>query len=328
MDWIIGVLVGLGALATLATLIPIWKTSKWWVRVCDFPRFQIALIALAVFVSFAVVSRSAHPASWLFLGALGLVIFWQFTWVGPYIPGSARAVKSCSGTEQETQQIALLTTNVLLTNRSSDLFLEIVHEASPDVVLAVEVDEWWADRLWAGLRTRYPNKFCYPLSNGYGLALFSRLELIEPKIRFMLDDAIPSIRTEVKLRSGAVVSLYGVHPRPPAVLQDSAERDTELLRVALEIKDRGSPAIVLGDLNDVAWSPTTLQFMKAGGLLDPRRGRGFYNTYPARWPGFQYPLDYIFCTRHFQICSMRVLPSFGSDHLPLVAKLVLGGDDG
>jgi endonuclease/exonuclease/phosphatase (EEP) superfamily protein YafD len=326
MDWIVGGLVCLGAFATFATLIPIWKTSKWWVRVCDFPRFQIAIIALAVLVAFALVRLPTHPADWLFLCVLGLVVVWQFTWVGPYIPGSARAVKSCSGTEPEAEQIALLTTNVLLTNRNSDRFLEIVHDTGPDIVLAVEVDEWWANRLLTGLRARYPNKMCYPLSNGYGLALFSRLELIEPKIRFLLDDAIPSIRTEVKLRSGALISVYGVHPRPPAVLQDSAERDAELLRVALEIRDRGSPAIVLGDLNDVAWSPTTLQFMKAGGLLDPRRGRGFYNTYPARWPGFRYPLDYIFCTQEFQICTMRVLPSFGSDHLPLVAKFVLAGD--
>ena len=326
MDWVVGGLAGLGSLAILATLIPIWKTTRWWVRVCDFPRFQIAMIALAVIVAFGMVRLTLDLADWLFLGALGLVIVWQFSWVGPYVPGSPRPVKSCSGTEPENEQIALLTTNVLLTNRNSDRLLDIVHGAGPDVVLAVEVDEWWTDRLWNGLRAGYPNKICYPLSNGYGLALFSRLELIEPKIRFLVDDAIPSIRTEVRLRSGDTVTLYGVHPRPPAVLQDSIERDAELLRVALEIMDRGTAAIVLGDLNDVAWSPTTMQFMKAGRLLDPRRGRGFYNTYPARWPGLRYPLDYIFCSRHFRICSMKVLPSFGSDHLPLVAKLVLSGD--
>jgi endonuclease/exonuclease/phosphatase (EEP) superfamily protein YafD len=153
--------------------------------------------------------------------------------------------------------------------------------------------------------------------------LFSRLELIQPEVRFLSDEAIPSIKTGVKLRSGAVVTLYGVHPRPPAIGQDSTQRDVELLLVAQEIKDRDAPAVVAGDLNDVAWSPTTHRFLKRGNLLDPRRGRGFYNTYPARWPGLRYPLDYIFCTRHFRICSIKVLPSFGSDHLPLVAELVL-----
>jgi endonuclease/exonuclease/phosphatase (EEP) superfamily protein YafD len=98
-----------------------------------------------------------------------------------------------------------------------------------------------------------------------------------------------------------------------------------LLRVGLEIKAHGKPAILLGDLNDVAWSPTTLNLMRAGGLLDPRRGRGFYNTYPAGWPGFRYPLDYVFNTQHFKVCRMQVLPYYGSDHLPLIAELSLQG---
>jgi hypothetical protein len=76
----------------------------------------------------------------------------------------------------------------------------------------------------------------------------------------------------------------------------------------------------MGDLNDVAWSPTALTLMKSGDLLDPTRGRGFYNTYPARWTGLRYPLDYVFNTRHFDICSMKVLPAFGSDHLSLIAE--------
>jgi endonuclease/exonuclease/phosphatase (EEP) superfamily protein YafD len=323
MDCVVGVLYCLGALSIAATLLPVWQTTRWWVRLCDFPRFQIALVALTIVIVILAVRFPATLTDWLFLGALIGVVFWQFTWVGPYLPGTARAVQSCNGTEASNQRIALLTSNVLLTNRGANRFLEIIHETSPDIVLAVEVDEWWTERLWAGVKAGYPHKISHPLSNGYGLALFSRLELIQPQVRFLLDDAIPSIRTDVKLRSGEVITLYGVHPRPPAVRQNSTERDVELLLVAQEIKDRGSPAIVLGDLNDVAWSPTTLRFMEAGDLVDPRRGRGFYNTYPASWPGLRYPLDYVFCTRQFRICSMKVLPTFGSDHLPLVAELVL-----
>jgi endonuclease/exonuclease/phosphatase (EEP) superfamily protein YafD len=323
MDWVAVVLLGLGTLAVVATLLPIWKTTKWWVRICDFPRFQIALLALSVILGTFLRGQPFGWFDWAFLTSLISVVVWQSTWVGPYLPGTPRTMKSCDGSVPDLDQIALLTTNVLQQSRGVERLLNIIKRANPDLVLTVEVDEWWNERLFTGLRSGYPYDIRYPLSNGYGLALFSRLELLEPEVRFVLDDAIPSIRTRVKLRSGALVDIYGVHPRPPAIQQDSAERDIELIRIAIEIEGRGAPAIVLGDLNDVAWSPTTLEFMRAGNLLDPRRGRGFYNTYPARWPGLRYPLDYIFSTKHFRICAMHVLPAFGSDHLPLIATLNL-----
>ena len=323
MDWIWVTLTGLGALAVIATILPLWRTTKWWVRICDFPRFQIALLAVAVLVGTMLFRPPVGWVDWAFVASQIGALIWQLTWVGPYLPGTPRAVKSCKDRGNDADQLSLLTTNVLQTNRGADRLLTIISGADPDLILAVETDEWWAERLTAGLSSRYVHKISYPLSNGYGLVLFSRLELIEAEVRFVFDDAIPSIRTGVKLRSGAVVRIYGVHPRPPAIEQDSTERDFELIIIATEIEARGEPAVVVGDLNDVAWSPTTLNFMRAGNLLDPRRGRGFYNTYPAHLPGIRYPLDYVFNTRHFEICAMRVLPPFGSDHLPLIAKLRL-----
>jgi len=322
MDWIRVSLFGLGALAIVSSVIPIWRTTRWWVRICDFPRFQIGILALVILLVTPILRPPVGLLDYLFLCSLIGVVAWQATWVGPYLPGAPRPVKTCQQNES-ANRIALLTTNVLQESRSAPRLLEIIREANPDLVLTVEVDEWWARSLSDGLTSNYPYKICYPLSNGYGFALFSRLELIRPEVRFIFDEAIPSLRTDVRLRSGAVISVYGVHPRPPAVMQDTKERDLELVRLALEIKRQGTPAIVVGDLNDVAWSPTTLIFMRSGDLVDPRRGRGFYNTYPARWPGLRYPLDYIFNTRHFEICSMKVLPAFGSDHLPLIAELNL-----
>ena len=227
----------LGAMSIASTLVPIWRTTRWWVRLCDFPRFQIALVALTTVVILSAISFPATLIEWLFLGVLAGVVFWQFTWVGPYLPGTGRSVQVCKGTDPANERISLLTSNVLLTNRNTSRFLEIIHEASPDVVLAVEVDEWWTLSLWDGIKARYPHKLWHPLSNGYGLALFSRLELVQPQVRFLFDEAIPSIRTGVRLRSGAVITLYGVHPRPPAVRQDSTERDVELLLVAQESSD-------------------------------------------------------------------------------------------
>ena len=323
--WLSFLLYVLGGLALLVTLLPLWRTTRGWVRIWDFPRLQIAVLALAVVLTWPFV-RSPTSADWVFIVALAVALGWQMSWIWRYLPGAPREVRRADARPGAPDTITLLTANVLQTNRSADRLLRIVFDTDPDLILAVETDEWWCARLADALRSKYPHGSQYPLSNGYGLALFSRLELVEPTVRFVLDEAIPSIRTGVRLRSGAVIDLYCEHPQPPALLQDSAERDVELVLAGKEIKQRGRPAVLLGDLNDVAWSPSTLRFARVGGLLDPRRGRGSYNTYPARLPGLRYPLDHIFHTPHFEIVRMRVLPDFGSDHLPLVAAVRLRSD--
>ena len=307
----------------LITALPLWRTSRWWVRLCDFPRYQVATVAIILLVLMPLtLGRLTAPELSLFIG-VGLAALWQISWIWRYLPGAPLEVPSSAARSSEAGRIALLTTNVLQDCRDSGSLLQIIDDADPDLILAVETDEWWCARLSDALRTRYPYGLTYPLSNGYGMALFSRLELMQPTIRFLVDDAIPSVKTGVRLKSGAVIDLYGLHPQPPAPLQDSTERDIELVRVGVEIKSSGRPSVVLGDLNDVAWSPTTEEFARAGDLRDPRRGRGFFNTYPAHLPGLRYPLDYVFHTKHFSVSRMRVLPRTGSDHLPLTATLDL-----
>jgi len=172
MGWLSTILSGIGALTVVASIIPIWRTTRWWVRIWDFPRFQIALLALVVLVVAPVLRSPAGLFDWMLLGCLVGVLLWQSTWVGPYLPGAPRAVKTCEGVV-ESNRIALLTTNVLQKNRDVDRLIAIIREADPDLILTVEVDQWWAERLSEGLTGRYPNKISYPLSNGYGLALFS-----------------------------------------------------------------------------------------------------------------------------------------------------------
>jgi len=307
----------------VATVLPIWQTNLWWVRLCDFPRYQIAALALSVLILMPFTLGPLTAAELVLFVAVALAALWQISWIWRYLPGAPLEVPSSGSWPGAPRVFALLTTNVFQDCRDVDALLKIIGDADPDLILAVETDEWWCSRLSEALRTRYPYGLTYPLSNGYGMAMFSRLELLKPTIRFLVDDAIPSIKTGVRLRSGAVVDLYGLHPQPPAPLQDSTERDVELIRVGLEISRSGRPSVVLGDLNDVAWSPTTANFARAGNLRDPRQGRGFFNTYPARLPGLRYPLDYVFHTKHFSVCKMRVLPKTGSDHLPLIAVLEL-----
>jgi endonuclease/exonuclease/phosphatase (EEP) superfamily protein YafD len=194
-------------------------------------------------------------------------------------------------------------------------------------VLAVEADTWWQGELDVLART-YPHVVRQPQDNTYGMLLYSRLELVQPEVKFLVQSDVPSIHAQVKLRCGLLIELRCVHPRPPAPQEahDSKPRDVELIIVGRELKQRAAPAIVLGDLNDVAWSRTNYQFQEISGLLDPRIGRGFYHTFHARYPFLRYPLDHCFHSKHFRLTSFKRLRAFGSDHFPVGIKLSYATD--
>ena len=76
-------------------------------------------------------------------------------------------------------------------------------------------------------------------------------------------------------------------------------------------------------MNDVAWSHTTRLFARISGLLDLRIGRGFFNTFHAKFPLLRWPLDHVFVSHHFKLVSMKRLKNFNSDHFPIYADLTL-----
>jgi endonuclease/exonuclease/phosphatase (EEP) superfamily protein YafD len=148
--------------------------------------------------------------------------------------------------------------------------------------------------------------------------------LVHPEVQFLVQKDVPSIRTVFELRSGEQVVLYGLHPRPPEPIRDqsAAPRDAELVMVGRKIGSAPTrPTVVMGDLNDVAWSSTSELFLRLSKLLDPRMGRGFYNSYNANNRLFRFPLDHVFHSNHFKLIALRRLEHVGSDHFPLLIEL-------
>lgn len=318
----------LGATCVAVTLLPVLRLRAWWVRIWDFPRLQIALAALVALAGMALAGPPAGYVAWLLVVATMLAAAWQVAVVLPYTP-LWRAQSVRSGGQPGPGTLRLLVVNVLMTNREPERLLAVLREADPDVVLAVEVDAWWVERL-AGLRATHPHGIEHPQDDTYGLLLRSRLPLIEPEVRFLLHDTIPSVRAGLRLRSGALVRLYAVHPEPPSPTEagSSLGRDAELVIIGREIARRTRPTVVAGDLNDVAWSHTSRLFRRLSRLLDPRVGRGLYATFHAGVPWLRWPLDHVFHSEDFLLREMRRLPTFGSDHFPILAVLDHAPRDG
>ncbi|KQW46788.1 hypothetical protein ASD88_09900 [Pelomonas sp. Root662] len=305
----------------VATLLPLARLDDWWVRVFDFPRLQIAAVSAAVLVLTPLVRDDAGMLHNLWLAALAACTLYQGWRMFPYTPLHAKQVQDSEGGDPAAK-ISLLCANVLMSNRSAAGLCRLIQENDPDLILAAEPDGWWQQAL-KHLEASHPHTVQQPQGNTYGLLLYSRLELIDARVRFLVEDEVPSIHARVRLRSGQEIVLRCLHPRPPAPGESSrsTERDAELLLVGKEIKALQAPALVCGDMNDVAWSHTNDLFCDVSGLLDPRIGRGFFHTFSSKWPLIRFPLDHVFHSTHFRLVDFRRLPHWGSDHFPVFIKL-------
>ncbi|HKJ48803.1 MAG TPA: endonuclease/exonuclease/phosphatase family protein, partial [Christiangramia sp.] len=101
----------------------------------------------------------------------------------------------------------------------------------------------------------------------------------------------------------------------------STNRDAELLMLGRDIDPESESILVIGDLNDVAWSRTTRLFQKLSGLMDPRKGRGFFNTFHAGYFLLRWPLDHVFHTKDFTLVEIARERNIGSDHFPMYINL-------
>lgn len=313
----------LALLCLVLTLLPLSSSEVWWVRAADFPRLQVAVVAGIALFGIAFAGDLTGLRDGLMAAALIIAIVWQLTLILPYTVIWPMALENAAG-DPGPGSLRLMVANVLMDNRETEKLFAMIEHHRPDVLLAVETDRWWCDRLEEAT-SDYAHKLSHPLDNTYGMYLASRLELVEPEIRFLLKENIPSIRTGIRLESGEAITFYALHPEPPSPTEaeTALPRDAELVMVAKEIADHGESTIVAGDLNDVAWSHTSRLFRRLGHMLDARIGRGLFSTFHAGWWPLRWPLDHVFASDDFLLHDIERLDAFGSDHFPIVVTLGL-----
>lgn len=301
-------------LLVIATFLPMIDTDWWWVSFLSFPRMQFlyALVVLII-LSMALPGRFRWVAALSTLIALAAIVY-QSIVLAPYssiVGVQAQTAPSCP----EGDQLKLLEANVEMTNEHDRRLFEEIDKNSPDVIFVQEIDDWWASQ-FAAMHERYPYFKEFVTQNYYGLELLSRFRLLDPQILFPAQSRDPAVIAGVALPSGQRFEFYGVHPRPPVFGQSSAERNAELMDIALRMSAQEGPSVLAGDFNSTPWMPVVERTARLGRLLDPRVGRGWYPTWKANSTFARWPLDNVFFTNQFTLVDFRVLPPFGSDHQP------------
>lgn len=307
-------------LILLFGFLPIIQQDFWAFRVWDYPRFQkFILVVLLIFIWLYI---SWGNFEWLNGTMISLLVILLGFLAYQIIPFTVMGHKMINDAANPAQgpSLSVMVINVFQDNKDFEKTIDLIKRESPDLFVLVETDQPWADAIKPFQET-YPYFIEIPMDNTYGMLFYSKKEILEHEIMYLIEDDVPSINALVKVSDEETVKIFAIHPKPPVPSENdnSTERDAEILLVGKIVKDYKKPAMVLGDLNDVGWSFTNELFLRTSGLLDPRRGRGMFSTFHAKYFLLRWPLDHIFVSEHFTLERLVTYGNVNSDHFPIGA---------
>ncbi|GLR15720.1 endonuclease/exonuclease/phosphatase family protein [Portibacter lacus] len=310
------VLYTISILAIIGTFLPKFDIEHWIVRGQAY--FRGVYLGLNVLMIILLLVF-AGATLWTFIMIAGLIaaVIVCLQSILPFT--SLGKIQVPSAKESSTENtLNLLIYNVYQYNTEYQKLLDLVEEVEPDIIFLIETSVDWAKGL-SSLKEKYNFHLNDVRENTYGLMLYSKLELLEGGINYLVKQEIPSAEILIK-KNNVMVRILGIHPKPPVLgeAETSRSKDRELIQAAryLNAQVEDDHQILIGDLNDVAWSRASLAFKKMTGMKDPRAGRGFYPTFPT-WSPIKIPLDHVFCSSGLELVDFKVLENIGSDHFPV-----------
>ncbi|MDX2010989.1 MAG: endonuclease/exonuclease/phosphatase family protein [Myxococcaceae bacterium] len=230
----------------------------------------------------------------------------------------------------------MATYNILAGDRGLEGIAQTLKAADADVIGLQEVDIGTrrsgrvdqAAALGKALSMQHAFVAHFPYQGGrFGVALLSRHPILRAERVHVKGSRLALLDATVRTPHGDVRVLV-VHYTVTFPFRDaketeasSAARLAEAMTTAALARAADGGVIVLGDMNDDTGSPTWAQF--SGFLQDACdvKGGGLAKTWNSALPVTR--IDYVWASRHFSIEGCGTLPGSASDHLPVVADLLM-----
>jgi endonuclease/exonuclease/phosphatase (EEP) superfamily protein YafD len=247
-----------------------------------------------------------------------------------FLPSFSPPIR-CAATNTEcSSPVVVMSFNLAAGQSDDDRMIEALRASGADIIGLEEFGRADAQQIKEHLSDQYP----YQIQQGDlipGIGLISRYPITEveflkpPSQVFLLAKAVIDI-------DGQAITVIVAHPPPPGLRVDDGSVESRTIvdvPFLIDLIDAGGTALLLADLNVVDQSQEHILLQQAG-LVDSWReaGWGFGLTFPAAQYKFLPPLplwriDYIWHTSHFAAQRAWIGPSTGSDHLPVLAELIL-----
>jgi endonuclease/exonuclease/phosphatase (EEP) superfamily protein YafD len=260
-------------------------------------------------------ARAAGLLALLALGVNALVMAWT--------------VDPANSVEAGTR-IRVLSLNVRYGNRDPQPVIDLLRRVNADVVVLAEAAGNWRGRLRT-LRDLYPASPLDHVQGGGGILVLSRLPVQQIElVRITLGRqgrSWPTLAIDLGVEADRKVRVYAAHPMGPMHPESWRQRNTYLAALGRRIAEEPGPVILAGDLNTTPWSPTLRQLLSTAGLKDASGGGWPTPTWrplPLRrltWLGI--PIDHVLASAELGVEGFERLPDVGSDHLPVLATLVV-----
>ena len=221
------------------------------------------------------------------------------------------------------QSLKVLSYNVLWKNKEYDKAIALVNQEQPDIAIFQEVISHWHPEL-AALQPNYPYHIW---AEELEIEVYSKLPLNNPQIE-LYGTYRGLVISEIEV-GDRLVNFVATHAYPQLYWGRGGWliRNEHLAQgIGQYAKKLDRPAIILGDLNVSMWSPFYRSMIQTSGLRNARQGRGILPTHSIVAPQFaalSAPIDHCLVTPDIQVEDFQLGPAIGSDHLPIIAELLI-----
>jgi endonuclease/exonuclease/phosphatase (EEP) superfamily protein YafD len=314
-------ILAVGAVLTLtllaATLCAAGARDFWLFDLAVHFRVQYAAMGLFGFILLLV----ARAPAWALLALI--VAAWNAMYAAPSLvthhpPRPHVAGEAATG---DPVRLRVASINVLYANDEYSRVAEFVQRERPDAVAMLEMTTKWRQAL-AGLDKIYPHRYQTKGVGSRGMTLWSRLPMKDVSVLPIGVRQEPAIQATLQVQ-GREVRVFAIHLTWPVAPASAGRRNEQLAMLAERARAVTLPLVVIGDMNITPFSPHFQQLLVDGRLRSAAEGFGWQATWPSFFPPAGIQIDHALVNSRVVVEHFTRGAPAGSDHLPIVADLVL-----